>query len=978
MKKQTSKAKLTVAAAVMVLSSGHTLAAADAALEEVVVTGSKILRPSEAAALPLRVVTSEELLQQGAPTLLETIRALPEASGSIGNSNSSQPGKGQGLEASESINLRGLGADRNLVLLNGRRLPLVSGAFVNARNIPIAAVERIEVLKDAASTTYGSDAMTGVVNFITRKNFEGLEIGGDFTHIEDTDGDYRLDATWGKVGEGWNLLLSAGFQERARLWVRDRPWSTPPYTVNPAAGWNFSGNPGPFQPVGEIGPNGTLGSIGALQMDVGCTALGGITPFGNNWCVNNVQLWQNLVAPSESYQLFAEFNQELSNGVTMRLEANYAEADAIVDYPPSFNQPRPITETVLPDNINPAGFIAGTSPRLFANWWVPLTNPGLAAYANANPAQFPAGTTGIFIPVGRWRPYFVGGNPFFGPGNDVTAFQRRDQKQFRVTAAFEGAFGETNWSADITHGRNEHYLVGWDSTGVQIQLALRGLGGPNCNWQTAAPGSPGCLWLNPMSNALSGAPINGVDVNPGYDPSVANTKELADWLMIEQERFPDSEITEANFTLNGSLESLSFGGGAVRWAAGLQWRQIAFKETQSKFADRTQVPCLNSPLNIPDANICTPTPYTPLGLAVALSPVDISTDIFAGYVEFVLPFTDDSNLTLGARYEDYGSDGGGTFNPQIRGKWQLTDWLALRGSASTTFRAPPQTALAPNPSASIPNILGRPTALDLIGNPNLDPEEAKTFSVGFIVQAGGFDAALDYYDYAVEKILTTEPQNAIINAVFPNGAAGANNCATVGEQFLTDHFVFNGPCSATNIAKVQLLRINGPDAKFNGLDLRASYRFDEMWGGALTLGVVANQTLKYEFEGFDVAGLNVAGFDAVGRLNAGTLAHTLPEYKGLGYINYARGPINIRWQARYSSSYIDQRQAVTALGYDIASSTYHDVSAVVELPRNISLLLAVNNITDEDPPLVRLPEGYDAMTADPLGRNYRLGLRMKF
>lgn len=979
MKKRTTQGLLTVAATVMVLSSGRAFAVDEAALEEVVVTGSKILRPAEAEALPLRIVTADDLLKQGAPTLLEAIRALPEASGSIGNSNSSQPGKGQGLESSESINLRGLGADRNLVLLNGRRLPLVSGSFVNARHIPISAVERIEVLKDAASTTYGSDAMTGVVNFITKRNFEGIEIGGDFTSIEDTDGDYRLDATWGTVGEGWNLLLSAGYQERARLWVRDRPWSTPPYTVNPDAGWNFAGNPGPFQPVGNVGPNGTLGAIGALQMDVGCTALGGITPFGNNWCVNNVQLWQNLVAPSESFQLFAEFNQELANGVALRLEANYAEAEAIVDYPPSFNQPRPITETVLPSNINPASFIAGTSPRLFANWWVPLTNPGLAAYAKANPSQFPAGTTGVFIPIGRWRPYFVGGNPFFGDSTDVTAYQRRDQKQFRVTAALSGKLGnDTNWSADLTHGKNEHYLLGWDSTGVQIELALRGLGGPNCNWQTAAPGSPGCLWLNPMSNALAGAPINGVATNPGYTAAVANTKELADWLMIAQERFPDSEITEANFAFDGSIDSMSFGGGALRWAAGAQWRQISFTERQSKFADRTQVPCLNSPLNIPNANVCTPTPYTPLGLAVALSPVDITTDIFAAYVEAVLPFTDESNLTFGARYEDYGSDGGGTFNPQLRGKWQLTDWLALRGSASTTFRAPPQTSLAPNPIASIPNILGRPTALDLVGNPNLEPEEAKTFSVGFLVQAGGFDAAIDYYNYEVEKILTTEPQNAIVNAVFPNGATGANNCATVGAQFLADHFVFNGPCSATNIAKVQLLRINGPDASFSGLDLRASYRFDNVVGGALTFGVVANQTLDYKFDGFNVSGLAIAGFDAVGRLNAGTLAHTLPEYKGFGYINYSRGPVNVRWQARYNSSYIDQRQATTAVGYEIASSVYQDVSAVIELPRNLSLLLSVNNIADKDPPLVRLPEGYDAMTADPLGRNYRIGLRMKF
>jgi iron complex outermembrane receptor protein len=242
-----------------------------------------------------------------------------------------------------------------------------------------------------------------------------------------------------------------------------------------------------------------------------------------------------------------------------------------------------------------------------------------------------------------------------------------------------------------------------------IELALRGLGGPSCNWQTAAPGSAGCLWLNPMSNAISSAPINGVATNPGYNAAVANSKELADWLMIPQIRYLTSETIGSQLRQwTAGLAALSLGGGEVRWAAGAQWRRISFNEHDSEYADRTRVPCLNSPLDIPGADVCTPTPYTPLGLAAAFAPTDITTDIFAAFGEVVLPLSDRSDITLGARYEDYGSDGGATFDPQIRAKFQLTDWLALRGSASTTFRAPPQTALTPNPLASIPTILGRP------------------------------------------------------------------------------------------------------------------------------------------------------------------------------------------------------------------------------------------------------------------------------
>lgn len=950
---------------------------ADTEVEAVVVTGSRLLTTRQADALPLRIVSAEELEAQGSPALVDVIRSMPEAAGSIGNSNSSQAGKGQGFEASESFNLRGLGAERNLVLFNGRRMPLVSGTFVNTRSIPMAAIGRLEVLKDAASTTYGSDAMSGVVNFITRDDLEGLEISGRYTWIADSDGDYELDAAYGRQGERWSLLLAGGYQQRGRLRVIDRPWSTPPYSVNPDAGWNFSSNPAQFTPVGAVGPGGVLAATGPRVLDSGCLPLGGIQPFAG-FCVNNVQKWQDLVAPAETWQLYGELKYDLNDTTQLWLEATYAEASATVHYPPSFNQPKPITETVLPANINPASYIPGTSPRLFSNWFVPMTNPGLAAYAAANPGQFPAGTTGIFIPIGQWRPYLLGGNPFFG-GPGASARQTRDQIQYRLSAGLTGSIGDDfNWSADLSYGRNEHTLLGWDSTGVQIELALRGLGGPNCAWQTAAPGSAGCLWLNPMSNAIESAPINGVASNPSYNAAVANTKELADWLMVPQARYLTSEITELNFAMDGGLGGLALGGGDVRWAAGVQWRRISFNEHDSEYADRTRVPCLNSPLDIPGADVCTPTPYTPLGLAVALEPVDISTDVYAAFVEVNLPVTERFDVTVGARYEDYGSDGGGTFDPQVRAKLDLGDWVSLRASASSTFRAPPLTSLAPNPQGSIPTILGQPRALDVIGNPDLEPEKATTYSFGVLLKAGGLDAAVDYFHYDVEDILTTEPQNAIVNAVFPNGAGGANNCATADPQFLTDHFVFNGACSAAALSKVMLRRINGPALSFSGVDFRASYRIDDVFGGDLTIGVTATRTVTFEFDPFEVAGLKIAGFDAVGKLNAGTLANPLPEWKSVSYLNYQHGPVNLRWSMRYNSAYRDPRQAKTAVGYSIDASTLHDVAAVVDLPYDASLTIAVTNIGDVDPPLARLAEGYDAMTSDPLGRTFRLGLKMKF
>jgi len=945
-------------------------------LEEVVVTGTHLNRDQQTQSLPIRVLSSDDLLRGGSPTIIELLRSLPEASGSIGYNNSSQPGKGQGNEGGGSVNLRGLGPDRGLVLLNGKRMPLLSGSFVNTNHIPMAAIARIEVLKDAASTAYGSDAMTGVVNFITKRNFDGLELGGDYTAIDGNDGDYRLDATWGHQWNNWDLMISAGYQEKSQLETLDRDWANRSYVENPASTWNFSSNPSQFVPVA---PNaaGFLAPVGPRAVDVGCAALGGIQPFAG-FCVNQHGRYEDLVAPQDNTQIYAELNGDLFDGVQFHAEALYASSSALVHYPPSFNQPKPITETVLPDNINPASFAPNTSPRLFTQWFVPINNPGLAAYAAANPSQFPAGTTGIFIPVGQWRPYFVGGNPFFG--DDNPAYQTRDQDMFRVSFGLSGEYDNgIAWSTDISYGQNKHELIGFDSTGVEIQLALRGLGGSGCNWQTGTPGVGGCQWLNPMSNAIPGAPRYGVPVNPGYDPSVGHTKQMADWLMREQTRELTDEILELNYVLNGDLPGYELGGGKIAWAAGAQFRQISFREELSEYADRNRVPCLNSPLDIPLADQCFPTPNTPLGLAVALDPANVSSDIYAAFAEVALPFNDRIEATVGLRYEDYGSYGGSSVNPQFRGLVKLLDWVSLRGSISTSFRAPPQTQLIENATSTIPNVLGNFRAVDTIGNPDLTPEEATTYSVGFVFQAGNFEAALDYYKYKVEDILTAEPLNNVVSALFPSGALGPNNCATLDPAFIEQHFVFAGNCSAANLIRINLLRINGPEANFDGLDLRASYLFDSVFGGVLTFGAVANHMLSYTFDAFEVGGIPVPEFDALGKLNFGTLAHQMPETKVTGYVDYSKGPVNLRWSVRYNSSYLDE-QSSAFLGppATIDSTTLHDVAAVVDLPRSLQLLLAVGNVFDEEPPLVRMVYSYDPMTADPLGRTYRIGLRMKF
>jgi iron complex outermembrane receptor protein len=185
--------------------------------EVVIVTGSLIRGSSEDTALPVDVISAEELEKSGTPSMVDVLKNLSISAGALGDTNQFAAGA-QGTEGTGSVNLRNLGRQRTLVLLNGRRLvnaPQSGSPDTNL--IPLAALGRVEVLKDGAAATYGSDAIGGVVNFITNDRLDGLELGGSYKYIEDTDGDYDTKVTYGWQGDNSSLIVAGGYQHRSEL-----------------------------------------------------------------------------------------------------------------------------------------------------------------------------------------------------------------------------------------------------------------------------------------------------------------------------------------------------------------------------------------------------------------------------------------------------------------------------------------------------------------------------------------------------------------------------------------------------------------------------------------------------------------------------------------------------------------------------------------------------------------------------------------
>ena len=961
-------------------------------VEEVVVTGSFIRGTPEDAALPVDVIGAEELQKRGSPSTVELLKSLSVSSGVLGDTNQFDA-RAQGSEGSGSVNLRGLGSQRTLVLLNGRRLAInpfgqAGAGIVDTNIIPAAAIGRLEVLKDGAAATYGSDAIAGVVNFITKKNFSGLEVGGDYRVIDGSDGDYSLNATFGKIWDNGNVLVSAGWQHRSKLSVAERDWANQPYLSNPEAGWSAAGNPSTFIPLAS--------STNAMR-DPACGGLGGFAGFSGLTpvCYWHYTPFDNLVEKSDAFQLYGEVNADLSDTTKLHVEVLYSQ-------------------TEVPDWNTSPSYAALATPTAEASaipgrYVVPATNPGLIAFMAANPTvnlyslatgaqtTVPSSVFGFGALNVANRPFGLGGNPLFDYGPSVG---KRELDAFRVSGDLKGEFDNgIGWEVALTYSQEVGVRTGYDTLVNRFALALQGLGGPKCDSSPTTPGIQGtagvggCMYYNPFASAIPGNAITGT-ANPGYSSTLANSKELVGWFFQKLSTKQSSRLFVGEAVLNGKTE-ISLPGGDIAWAAGVQYRRSYFKADYNDISNAAVNPCVNTP----DFGVTTCTgsqrngPFMFLGVG---NEADNQSDVMAAFGELSVPVSDTFQVQLAARFEDYGGAVGDTFNPKVSARWQALPWMAVRGSAGSTFRGPPDPVTTTTSVTSLQGILGVFRAVDIFGNPNLQPEKANTYNAGLIFNAGNFKASIDYFQFDFKNPIVTEPVAGMVSALYPNGAGGANNCANSAYAGLVARFTYNGSCSTptTSIARLKTNYINGAAVKNSGFDFSADYRFDEVMGGALSLGANATYIQEYKVGATTVEGIVVEkAFDAVGLLNYQTTVVPIPQWKGSVFAEWSTGPHNVRLGVNYIGSYTDQRTApfatnaykdTTAAGVTVAAGKTIDEQILTDLayrvflPWDTTVTAAITNLFDKDPSYARLDLGYDPFTGEPLGRTYKVGIRKKF
>jgi iron complex outermembrane receptor protein len=989
----------------------------ETALSEVIVTGSYIRGSAEDAALPVDVVTSEDLAEQGSPSVVQLVKTITASQSAIGESNRYNGGAG-----TASINLRGFGAGRTLSLLNGRRLadnPIAAfqGGGANLNFIPQAAVGRVELLKDGAAATYGSDAIGGVVNFITRTDLDGLEVDGEYSYIDGSDGDYQGNIAWGNTFDNGNVLLTFGYRHRSRLDIRERDWAIQPYESPSFGGWTGAGNPGRYiansTPAVTFSDNGCtqLGGVltnhhiisaadQRLNVPVNPNATSGPTAFSTagTRCSFQFSNFNDLVNEEHHYQVHAEMNTTLGDGIKSHTEITWAR-----NYVPN--------QRLSPANLTaqyptPAS-LGGTSnsplapvgPNLQTRYNVPATHPGLVELrtvcaAPLTQTQCDAMVSGVDMEQLIWRAVAHAGHPTNKDGAD---HQTIDSKAFRVSTGLSGTAGIFDWDTALTYMQARSSVDTNDLLVNRIQNALNGFGsragGPACdmsNPANAGNADAGCYYFNPFTNSVQVSAVNG-QLNPYYRAAVANDPKVVEWLYGNYENLSLNEIVVFDGVLSGST-GLELPGGDLAWAFGVQYRYTHENRHYDDFFNYEINPCVDS---IDDSTPVCGNPAGPLAFFGANANSNYTRSVYAAFGELSIPLLDSLNASVAARFESYPGNIGTTFDPKVSLRWQALDWLALRGSAGTTFRAPSSDQTDPGCATGVALIGSSYRAVETCGNQDLKPETAESYNIGFILNPGNFTFTADYFLFKFEDELTAESASRMNTTLFPAGQP--NRCSDPAYAALVARFEFVGPCGATNINRIRAYTVNGPDTETSGVDVRLQYDWHQVLGGSLKLGAEATYLINFERGTFslkDNPSLVIANpEDRAGQHDLTAQFFSYPKLRANTFVSFAWNDYTFRMQTRFTEGteaafgspatkyVIDTSQA---FGYRIEqlgkTDNYwqHDLVVRWNAPGNMTLTGSVQNILDEDPSDAPSQYNYDYTNGNPLGRVFEIGINKKF
>lgn len=926
-------------------------------LEEIVVTGSRIVNPNLESASQVLAVTAEEAALRQVNSAEALLRDLPSVVPSIG------PGVNNGNNGAQLINLRGLGSNRNVVLLDSRRVvPFGLTGVTDTNNIPLAIIERVDIVTGGASSVYGADAIAGVTNFITKRNFEGVQIDAGYRETEEGDGQiFRTDILMGgnfADGRG-NAVLGLGYQDSKEVLQGDRPFGV-------VSRSSTTGNPGGSSAAVPIVVAG--GTLGTRQLNAEGTLL---VPFYAPYNFNPLNLYQT---PVERYSIYGQARYEVTDDIEAYGSAWLTDSvvqTQIAESASFFNTYRlPISNPFIP---------AGVRDQICAGFGI--TPAECAAAAATTNAQDPAYRE---VSIGLRRRFVE-----WGPRTSTF-----ENQAFQIVAGVRGDL-PADWSWDLSGQYGESgqvSTIGKYGLFSRLQQSLRAVSPTQC-----ADPSGGCV------------PVN-LFALPGQ-----MTQEMFNFIDASSSTRTDTSLGVVNLTFTGDLGDfkLPTAEESIGVAVGFEYREY----TASSAGDFLG----SQPGELLGAGGADPAVSGKYDVSEAYLEVLVP---IVSDVPFVKALTFEGGVRL-SDYSSTGNSttwkAGGTWEIsdsfRIRSIFQsavrspnieelffpvqtVLDNLAVdpcAGAAPTTNAALRAICIAQGAPVGSIGFISDPAAGQINvttgGNPNLDTEEADTLTAGFIWQptfAENLTLSVDYFRIKVDGAITTPSVGDIIDGCFdpafnPNLTLNAA-CQSVFRN--PSDGSLNG--SPADVRGLILQLSNQGKIETSGIDFGVGYAWDLAELGRLSWNLNGTYTFENKFQASPTSiNRECIGYYSV---NCGNVQ---PETVINQRLTWAIKTFDVSLRWRYlSGTEVEPLANINAQGNPIFlpayskidDYNYFDLTGRWRATDKIGVTLTIDNVMDEDPPEVGNDIGSTAWNSgntfptvyDALGRTYTLGVSVKF
>ena len=948
---------------------------AETATGDIVVTGTLIRNPNLTSSSPVNVIGDAEIIKRAPNTAEELLRGLPGVTPGIGSQVNN------GANGTNSVDLRGLGSQRNLVLLDGNRIvPSLAGGTVDLNTSPLALIQRVDVLTGGASTTYGADAVSGVVNFITRTDFSGVDARGSYRLTERGDGaSFRADLTLGAnfADDRGNAVLNFSYTEV------DPVYQTRDFSVFGISSTNgrATGASATSVPTAIAFNNGSF-----LQVNPAGTAL---VPQYENFNFNPFNIFQTPIDRKAAYAA-----------------ANYEVSDSIEVYARGM-----FSQTTINQIIAPSG-IFGNELTIPAN--NPYLTPGIRDQicAAEGIALGTACNTNAALPLpGVYRRLVELGPRISNFENNL--YDARGGARFKLSET-------VNFDASAAYGRSEQTQTQSGYTlNSRIQQAVNATNTTTCTVTTG-----GCVPLNIFGAAGS--------ITPEQVAFIAGESSIR----------INTELSQVRGVLSGDFGTV-FPGAAepIGFAVGGEYRKYTYERRPDAFAQDPSelggaggaVLPFSGGYNVKEA------------FGELIAPIASDRAFFDELtLEAGIRYSD-YRLTTGGGFDTLTYKGGGTWQPvegfRIRGNYQravrapnIAELFTPVVTSLTNLTVDPCALTAPVGNAAltavcraqgapassigvIPNPVAGQAQATGGGNVNLRPEKANTITAGFVVTPSdllpGFSLSVDYYNIKIRDAITAPTPGDAIAGCFTRDLSVANAaCTNIRRNPVTGGL--SGPAATT--LGLPLAQSNTGRLKTDGIDLTANYnrRFGEV---GLNLNFVGNytRTLKFRSQPGSV------NRDCVGYYSsncAPALGQIQPEisWQQRTTLSFGGADVSLLWRHIGRVEYEGQADDFLARGFNAANRNlfsgtitngpgvnsavagksvnfnripafnYFDATIQFDVADAMQLTFGVFNIADKQPPIVGAQAGSTVAnsgntfpsTYDSLGRSFSVQVRTQF